>query len=129
MGWGEELLLLIKILAIFNFSFGLFHLFFWKLLHWDAQLKKLTALNRAVVQTLNVCLTFMFFFVAYIYFFTAQEVITTEIGRILLLGMGIFWFIRALMQLYLFEMEKKIHKILLVLFLGGAIIHISALFI
>lgn len=100
-------MILIKILALFNLSFGLFHLFFWKLLNWKKQLKELTAVNRAVVQTLNVCLTFMFFLVAYIFYFSATEIETTEIGSILLCGMGIFWFIRALMQLYLFEMGKR----------------------
>jgi len=124
-----DTVILIKILALFNLSFGLFHLFFWKLLNWKKQLKELTAVNRAVVQTLNVCLTFMFFLVAYIFYFSATEIETTEIGSILLCGMGIFWFIRALMQLYLFEMGKKIHKILLVLFFLGAVIHIIPLFI
>ncbi|MBE1555637.1 hypothetical protein [Sporosarcina limicola] len=122
-------MILIKILALFNFSFGLFHLFFWKLLNWKAQLKELTAVNRAVVQTLNICLTFMFFLVAYIFYFSATEVKTTGIGNILLFGMGIFWFIRALLQLYLFEMKEKIHKVLLFLFFIGAVIHVSSIFI
>lgn len=71
----------------------------------------------------------MFFLVAYIFYFSAIEIETTEIGSILLCGMGVFWFIRALMQLYLFEMKKKIHKILLVFFFIGAVIHMIPLFI
>lgn len=54
--------MLIQVAAIFNLAFGIFHLFFWVLLDWPGQLKRLSHVNRAVTQTLNICLTFMFFF-------------------------------------------------------------------
>lgn len=118
---------LIKIAALFNIAFGLFHLFFWKLLNWNEQLKRVSSVNKSVVQTLNLCLTFMFLLVAYIYFFYAYEIQTTEIGKTLLVGMTIFWFIRTLLQVYLFDLKERIHKILLFLFIAGIIIHAGSL--
>ncbi|MFZ5945814.1 MAG: alpha/beta fold hydrolase [Bacillota bacterium] len=66
-------MLLIKLLALYNFAFGLFHLFFWRILKWNEQLQKVSPTNRAVVQTLNICLTFMFFLVVYFFYFFAME--------------------------------------------------------
>jgi len=82
--------ILIKIAAIYNIIFGIFHLYFWKLLNWKEQLKRVSSNNKAVVQTLNICLTFIFFLNAYIFFFYTDEIQTTEIGRILLIGIGLF---------------------------------------
>lgn len=121
-------MVLIKIAALFNFVFGVFHLFFWKLLNWNEQLKRVSSINKAVVQTLNLCLTFMFLLVAYIYYFYAYDIQTTEIGKALLFGMAFFWLIRTLLQVYLFDLKKRIHQILLILFIAGIIIHASPLF-
>ena len=46
--------------AIFNAAFAAFHLGFWRLFRWRSELAKLTSLNRAIVQVLNLCLTFVF---------------------------------------------------------------------
>ena len=40
--------------GIFCICFALFHLAFWKLFRWETELAKLTSLNRAVVQVLNL---------------------------------------------------------------------------
>ncbi|GIQ70408.1 hypothetical protein DUZ99_19610 [Xylanibacillus composti] len=118
-------MLVIKMLALYNFAFGIFHLFFWKLLKWEEQLKKVSPVNRAVVQTLNLCLTFMFFLVGYCLYSYPAEIEQTDLGRALLLGIGLFWFIRSILQIYLFNMKERVHKILFVLFVFGAVIHIS----
>lgn len=120
-------MLVIKAAAIFNFAFGIFHLFFWRLLKWKEQLKHVSAVNRAVMQTLNICLTFIFLLVGYIYFFFSGEVLSTRIGHALLLGMVLFWFIRTIAQIYFFNLKEKVHQILLILFILGVVVHLFPL--
>lgn len=114
---------IIKLVALYNLAFGLFHLFFWKLLKWNEQLKRVSSVNKAVVQTLNLCLTFMLLLAAYLFYTSASEIHTTEIGYKLLIGMAIFWLIRALLQIILFNLKERIHQLLLILFLFGVILH------
>lgn len=115
---------MIIVVALFNFLFGVFHLFFWKLLKWDEQLKRVSSVNKAVVQTLNICLTFLFLLIAYIFFFYSDDVLTTSIGRILLLGMTLFWSVRIVAQLYFFNLKERIHQVLLIIFIFGVVFHI-----
>ena len=46
--------------GVLTAAFVVFHLCFWKLFRWKADLSRLTSLNRAIVQVLNLCLTFVF---------------------------------------------------------------------
>lgn len=125
---GESRMLIIKLAALFNFVFGVFHLFFWKLLKWEDQLKRVSLVNKAVVQTLNICLTFIFLLIAYIFFFHSDEILTTSIGRVLLLGMALFWSVRVVAQLYFFNLKERIHQFLLLIFVCGIVIHIISFF-
>ncbi len=113
--------MLIQVAAIFNLAFGIFHLFFWVLLDWPGQLKRLSHVNRAVTQTLNICLTFMFFLFA-------GEFHSSNIGNVLLIGMALFWCIRALLQIFLFNLSERIHQFLLLLFIIGSILYLLPLF-
>jgi hypothetical protein len=117
----------IKLAAIFNLAFGLFHLFFWRLLNWKEQLRRVSEVNRAVIQTLNVCLTFMFLLVSYMCLFYTDEVQTTSIGKTMLFGMAIFWLIRAVLQIYCFNLKQRVHQVLLILFIAGIVIHVLGL--
>lgn len=117
--------MLIKVIALYYVLFGVFHLFFWKLLEWKEQLMNLTPTNRAVVQTLNLCLTFMFFLVAYCFYFYASEIRSTGIGHALIVGMGLFWVVRAILQLLLFDTRQTIHKGLFIVFVIGIVLHVS----
>jgi hypothetical protein len=120
-------LLEIKLAAIFNLAFGLFHLFFWRLLKWKEQLRHVSEVNRAVIQTLNVCLTFMFLLVSFMFFIDTDEVRTTSIGKTMLIGMAIFWLIRAILQIYWFHLKQRVHQVLLILFAAGVVIHVLGL--
>lgn len=116
-------MLIIKLLSLYYVLFGLFHLFFWRLLNWKEQLIKSSPVNQAVVQTLNICLTFMFFLVGFCLYDYPEEIVGSGLGNALLIGMGLFWIIRAILQLYLFEMKQTIHKVLFVIFGIGIVLH------
>lgn len=105
--------------GLYNLALAVFHLLFWKLFNWKQDLASLTPLNRAVVQILNLCLTFVFLVFAYISFFHANELLRSRLGRSLLALVAIFWFLRAIEQVIFFGLRRKASIAFLMLFLIG----------
>ena len=50
----------IKIGGFYNLAFLVFHAMFWKIFKWHNELPKLTHINGAIMQVLNLCLMFYF---------------------------------------------------------------------
>lgn len=112
--------------AVFNAAFGVFHLGFWKLFRWSDELLRLGAVNRGVMQVLNLMLAYVFFAVATAQWCLAPAWTTTPLGRV---GTGIvagFWLLRALLQPF-FWPRVPASWAMFGLFLLGAAFHALAL--
>jgi len=109
--------------GIYNIVLIIFHLTFWKLFKWKKDLASLTFVNRAVMQVLNLSLTFVFLIFAYISLFHVQELIGTNLGNSLLLLISIFWFLRAINQIVFFGLKDITSTMFFVFFLLGSIIY------
>ena len=108
--------------GIFCACFALFHLAFWWLFRWKTELAKLTSLNRAVVQVLNLSLTFVFVIFAYLSLAHTAEMESTPLGRSLLLLIALLWYLRAIEQIYFFGLRTRLSVLFLVFFaLGGTL--------
>lgn len=114
---------IIYIGGIFNLLFALFHLSFWRIFNWQQDLKSIRFVNRAIMQILNLCLTFVFFIFAYISFNYAYDLLITRLGNSILVSISVFWFLRAFMQIAFFGLKNKISVLLFVLFLLGGFIY------
>lgn len=99
--------------------FAIFHLAFWKLFDWKNELPKLKSVNRGVMQVLNLCLTYVFFAVAFLSFFFTDDLINTNLGKVILGSISIFILMRAIEQLIFWKVEK-IGIAFFVIFLLGA---------
>jgi hypothetical protein len=113
--------------GLFSGAFAVFHLFFWKLFRWKTELAKLTALNRAIVQVLNLCLTYVFVVFAYISLAYPSELAASELGRTLLFLIAVFWYLRAIEQIFFFGLRKPLSVLFLVVFLVGSLLYSAAL--
>lgn len=114
--------------TIFHILLALFHLSFWKLFHWDTQLAKLSFINRNVMQILNTRITYLFALFAYISWEYSFELRTTSLGRAVVKGLALFWYMRAAEQLYFFGVSNLYSNLILGVFvLGGAIYSIPLL--
>jgi len=109
--------------GIYNIVLIIFHLTFWELFKWKKDLASLTFVNRAVMQVLNLSLTFVFLIFAYISLFHVQELIGTNLGNSLLLLISIFWFLRAIEQIVFFGLKNIASTMFFVFFLLGSIIY------
>ncbi|MCX5807550.1 MAG: hypothetical protein NT010_16035 [Proteobacteria bacterium] len=109
----------IKIGGFYNMGFLVFHAMFWKLFNWKNELPRLTHINAAVMQVLNLCLMFCFLLFAYISLFHTSELGTSSMGRVLLLSIALFWLIRAIEQLVFFSFRRPLSIAMTILFLLG----------
>ena len=121
----SEVMILIG--GFYNLRFAIFHLMFWRLFRWKRDLSSLTFINRSVMQILNLCLTFVFLLMAYISFFNTSELIQTNLGKALLVGFSLFWFLRMIEQIIFFGIRNLISIALTLVFLFGCVIYLIPL--
>lgn len=109
--------------SIFHIAFVIFHLLFWKLFDWINDLKKLSYVNRSIIQILNLRLIFVFLIFAYISFFQTDPLLTSELGKAMIIAMSLFWLLRAIEQIVYFGIKNIASNILLLLFMAGGILY------
>jgi hypothetical protein len=114
--------------GIYNIILIIFHLSFWKIFKWRKELQRMNFVNGGIFQILNISLTFVFIIFAYISFFYYSELLTTELGNVLLKLISFFWFLRAIQQVYFFGLKNKISLVFFVFFIVGAVIYIYPTF-
>jgi hypothetical protein len=110
--------------GIFNLLIAIFHLSFWRIFNWHQDLKSLRYVNRAVMQILNLSLTFVFFIFSYISFTYTYELLITRLGHSIIASISVFWFLRAFMQVAFFGLKNKTSILFFILFLIGGIIYL-----
>ena len=113
--------------GVFHVVFAVFHLFFWKLFRWRSELAKLTSLNRAIVQVLNLCLTFVFVVFAYVSLVHTSELLSTALGRSLTVLIAASWYLRALEQIVFFGLRRPLSVVFFLVFLVGGTLYAAAL--
>lgn len=106
--------------GFYHLAFFVFHLYFWKLFGWKKDLQNLSAVNRAVMQILNLRLMWVALVFAYVSFFHAGELLTNSLGKTLLIGIGLFWLMRAIEQIIFFGVKSLISVAFLIVFVIGA---------
>jgi hypothetical protein len=57
----------------FNLLLALFHMMFWKALHWAEELPKLSRDNAAIMQVANIIIIFMLLYFAFMSFMMARR--------------------------------------------------------
>lgn len=110
--------------GVFHLGIAIFHLFFWRIFRWKEDLESLTHVNRAIVQILNLCLTFLFFVMAYISFFHAAELLSAPLGRTILVSIALFWMMRLMLQVVFFGARHRLSILFIGLFLIGALLYL-----
>lgn len=113
--------------AIGNLAFMAFHLAFWRLFGWRQDLAKLHWTNRAIMQVLNLRLTYVFGLFAFMQIVFADEMLGTPLGRALQGGIALFWAMRAAEQIVFFRLRHPLSVLMLGIFLGLAAVHGSVL--
>lgn len=109
--------------ALFHLAFVVFHLLFWKLFDWINDLKRLSYVNRSIIQILNLRLIFTFLIFAYISYFHGDELTSTKLGLVMIVAISVFWLLRAIEQVVYFGVKNIASNLLLLLFILGSSIY------
>ncbi|NQT62328.1 MAG: hypothetical protein HQ556_05155 [Candidatus Marinimicrobia bacterium] len=120
---------LIKLGGIYNIVLVIFHLLFWRIFDWKNDLRNLSFLNRAIMQVLNLSLSFVFIIFSYISLAHTNELLSTALGHSLLILMTLFWVARSIEQIVFFKLKHWGSVAFLAFFLVGAVLYaIPAIF-
>lgn len=90
--------LLLKIGAVFHLICALFHIAFPKMFNWNENLSELSGDKSVIIKQnlhiMNICLLLFWLVFAIVPFLFSSELLTTSIGKTILLFIIVFWLIR-----------------------------------
>ena len=115
---------LLYICGIYNLSFAVFHMYFWKIFRWNEDLKGNSMANRAIIQILNIRLIYVFLLMAFIYLLYPEQLTETKVGLVLLIGFLGFWTGRFIEQFIFLRVKSKMATVLTIILFVGIILHL-----
>ena len=92
--------------GIFNLMWAVFDFFWPKFFNWKETLASLDDLQRIMLPLTSRMLTVLYLGITYISFFHASDLIKTELGRMFLIFISIYWAVRAILQVRYFGFKK-----------------------
>ncbi len=110
----------IIIAGVIQIVLGLIHITFPKRFNWSIELKGLSLINRQmmVVHTFFIALTV--FLMGVLSLLYSAELVTLPFGRVISLGIGIFWLVRLFFQFFVYSKDlwkgKRFETIMHILF-------------
>lgn len=114
--------------GVYTVALIVFHIFFWRLFNWPESLASLNFINKATMQVLNICLTFVFCIFAYISFAHTAELLTTPLGRAMLVLISVLWLFRSGLQFAFYGWRHKASAALAAYFLLGSFLYGAPVF-
>ena len=90
-----------------------FHVLFWRLFDWKHGLDSIAKVNKGIIQVLNLCLMLCFLIFAYISLVQTDELLTSPLGKSLIVGMALFGIFRVVEQFMFFDLQLFRSKLVL----------------
>lgn len=95
----------LKIIGILLIALALIHVVFPKYFNWDKELKLLSLVNRQMMTIHTFFIGLIVFLMGLLCLTSSSELIETELGRKIILGLAIFWTIRLFIQFFGYSSE------------------------
>jgi hypothetical protein len=106
--------------GLYSLAFAVFHMLFWRVFRWKADLQRLIPVNRAIIQVLNLRLIYVFLVMGLATVLFPVALLSTELGMFILGAESLFWFMRAIEQIIFFGMHSVASIALFWVFLIGS---------
>ena len=113
---------IIFLCGVYAIGFAVFHTQFWRLFKWRDELAKLSSINRAIMQILNLRIIYLFVFVAVACFVFPDTLANTTFGNFFLIGMSLFCLGRTIEQFIFVKSNHPMAHLLTYLFIIGSIL-------
>lgn len=82
---------------------ALIHIIFPKYFDWKENLKSLSLINRQMMKTHTIFIALTVFMIGALSAFKSYDLIYTDLGRTICLGLSVFWGIRLVFQLFVYS--------------------------
>lgn len=110
----------IKIIGFLLIALAVVHVIFPKYFNWNKELKSLSLINRQMMTVHTFFIAFTVFLMGLLCLTSTNELIETNLGKKISLGLGVFWTIRLFIQLFVYSSDlwkgKKFETVIHILF-------------
>ena len=96
------------IVGVLLIALALMHLIFPFYFNWKVELKQLSLINKQMMKVHTFFVAFTVFLMGILCLHSSASLINTQLGRIISLGLGVFWVVRLGIQF--FGYSKKLWK-------------------
>lgn len=90
----------LKIIGVLLIVLALVHIIFPKYFHWEKELSSLSLINRQMMQIHTLFIALTLFLMGLLCLTSANELISTTLGKRISLGFGMFWGVRLFIQFF-----------------------------
>ena len=121
----------LNIIGILLMILALVHVIFPKYFNWKQELASLSLINRQIMMVHTFFIAFVVFLMGLLCATSAAELIQTELGKNISLGLGLFWTARLLIQFFGYSSQLwkgKTFETLVHIVFSGLWIYISVTF-
>lgn len=94
-----------KIIGVLLITLALIHIVFPKYFNWDKELKSLSLINKQMMKVHTFFIALTVFLMGLLCLTSSSELIETNLGKKISLGLGIFWTIRLAIQFFGYSNE------------------------
>jgi hypothetical protein len=110
----------LKIIGILLIALSLIHVIFPRRFNWEKELKSLSLINRQMMTVHTFFIALTVFLMGLLCLTSSSELIETDLGKRVSLGLGVFWVIRLFIQFFVYSSDlwrgKKFETIMHILF-------------
>lgn len=93
----------ITIVGILLLLLSLIHIWFPRVFKWKSNLKDLSLINRQMMYVHTFFIGLILFLMSILCLYQPVDLMTTSLGHRLCTGLGIFWAIRLVVQLFIYS--------------------------
>lgn len=114
------MILQLQIIGALLMFLAAIHIGFPKYFNWKIELKSLSLINNQMMTTHTFFIALTVFLIGLLCFSSPVELIETNLGKKISLGLGVFWLIRLVFQLFVYSPKlwkgKKFETIMHIIF-------------
>jgi hypothetical protein len=95
----------LKVIGFCLILLALMHVTFPRKFDWKNELASLSVMNRQMMYVHTFFIAFIVFLIGILCLTSSSELMTTELGRRISLGLGVFWAVRLYFQFFVYSSE------------------------
>ncbi len=95
----------LKIAGVILIVLGIVHIAFPRRFNWKDELLPLSLINRQMMMVHTFFIALTVFMMGILSFFYSDQLLTNPFGKVISLGLAIFWSIRLLFQFFVYSKE------------------------